>query len=89
MPSQPPPSTSRRVPLSLPLPKGPCRVRVWRREYFRLQSTFPQSEARPTHAPSDHEILHRLDEGFDVPDRVSAPSPREVIQCVLDVLKID
>jgi hypothetical protein len=37
------------------------RVRLWRYETFRLQPTFPQSGASPSHAPSDEFILKEFE----------------------------
>ncbi|MDJ0724986.1 MAG: hypothetical protein QNJ38_07745 [Prochloraceae cyanobacterium] len=34
------------------------RARIWRTEFFRIQSTFPQEEnSQPSHDPSDELIL--------------------------------
>ena len=43
-------------------------ARVWRYEYYRIQSTFPQTADNPLHAPSDELILKEF-EGFDCPLR--------------------
>ena len=37
------------------------RCRVWQLEFFRLQSTFPQSDGQPAHEPSDHRVLVEWD----------------------------
>ncbi len=42
------------------------RVRIWRIEFFRLQSTFPQENGEPRHAPSDEAILKEF-EGMECP----------------------
>jgi hypothetical protein len=33
------------------------RCRVWQLEFFRIQSTFPQSGGIPAHEPSDHVLI--------------------------------
>jgi hypothetical protein len=45
---------------------GLFRARVWRIESYRLQSTFPQENGEPSHAPSDELILKDF-EGFESP----------------------
>lgn len=63
---------------------GHFSARLWRIEFYRLQSTFPQlpgpdGESTPTHHPSDELILKEF-EGFEspleapvvFPDRVAA-----------------
>lgn len=42
-------------------------ARVWRLEYYRIQSTFPQvGRGQPAHEPSDELILKEF-EGFESP----------------------
>ncbi len=33
------------------------RARIWRTEFFRIQSSFPQEDGKPSHDPSDELIL--------------------------------
>jgi hypothetical protein len=37
------------------------RVRIWRIEFYRLQSTFPQVGGEPQHPPSDEAILKEFE----------------------------
>ena len=64
---------------SLEAPKH-FSARIWRIEFYRLQSTFPQlSSGAPSHTPSDELIMKEF-EGFESPletpvafaDRVAA-----------------
>lgn len=40
------------------------KVRIFRYESFRIQSSFPQAEGQPVHAPSDEVILKELESFF-------------------------
>ena len=37
------------------------RCHVWQLEFFRIQSTFPQSDGEPADQPSDHRVLVEWD----------------------------
>ena len=42
-------------------------ARIWRLEFYRIQSTFPQADdGRPAHQPSD-ELIFKEFEGFESP----------------------
>ncbi len=63
------------------------RAHVWGREFFRLQTTFPQDPAtrQPAHEPSDEAILvdftHYLTTSYD---DFQASTPEAALQRVLD-----
>ena len=38
------------------------RAHLWRRELYRIQPTFPQTEGIPDHSPADEEVLVAWDE---------------------------
>jgi hypothetical protein len=40
---------------------GTFKARIFRYESYRLQSTFPQNEGAPLHAPSDEVILKEFE----------------------------
>jgi len=47
---------------------GQFRARLWRLEFYRLQSTFPQNQGQPSHEPSDEVILKEF-ESYENPLR--------------------
>jgi hypothetical protein len=49
-------------------PRGHYCARLWRYEYYRIQSTFPQADGLPRDPPSDELILKEF-EGMDSPLR--------------------
>jgi hypothetical protein len=55
-------------------PRGHFSARIWRLEYYRIQSTFPQLEGVPAHLPSDEVILKEF-EGCQSPLEQPAPFP--------------
>jgi hypothetical protein len=51
---------------SLAKPRHYCAT-IWRLEFYRIQSTFPQvAGGKPAHQPSDEQIL-RVFEGYESP----------------------
>jgi len=66
---------------------GAYRVLVWRLEYFRLQSTFPQKAGLPAHPPSDHEIMVRDDEMIAIDDEIKASSAAEAVEHVVRAIR--
>jgi len=61
------------------------RVRVYRYEFFRIQSTFPQKRGRPSDQPSDEQIIV-ADHTCKWDDLVGA-TPDEIVQAVITKLK--
>jgi|SRR6266850_275896 len=60
---------------------GRFRARVWRREHFRIQSSFPQENGEPSDQPSDEEILV-TDHAARWNDLIGK-TPDEVVQAVI------
>jgi hypothetical protein len=65
------------------------RCRLWERELFRIQSTFPQKpRGRPTDPPSDEELLvERTWELSDCLEDFEARDGKAAVRRVLDCLR--
>ena len=67
-----------------------CRFRahIWRTEFFRIQSTFPQEDGKPSHQTSDEEILVDFSHYLTVDyDDFRANSIEEAIELIIEDLK--
>ena len=63
------------------------KLRIYRLEYFRIQSTFPQNNGKPLHTRSDHKVWVGSDEMLTYPEEVSANSVEEALDFGRKVIK--
>jgi hypothetical protein len=62
-------------------------ARLWRYEFFRLQSTFPQAKGKPIDEPSDELVLVEDHTVFDNPIKTPYGNPDAAFRYVLKRLR--
>jgi hypothetical protein len=62
------------------------RARIWRKEFYRLQPTFPQEKLQPKHEPCDELILIEETSILDA-EAVAAKDWNTVLNQVIEKLK--
>jgi hypothetical protein len=65
--------------------RGTYRVRVYRKETFRVQPTFPQKAGRPQYEPSDEEFF--VEDIVGDWERLRGRTAKEVLEKVLQKIR--
>lgn len=55
-------------------------ARVWRVEFYRIQSSFPQRGGQPAHAPSDERVM-TIEDGLS--EAVEGSSEKDVLNRII------